>query len=150
MAIPQLNPASKMNFLVTKIIQKLSDPNKCTEAEIIFKRTNGFVAKSQLKRKIIERLSSIEVSACKDKNNMDLNAKNVNVNTLKSIPDFLKPTQNPRPVFKLPDRQKFLKTREAKWQLVSDNLAKMDSVILEEYKERRKDYKNKSKKTFPF
>lgn len=159
MSIPQLNPASKMNSLVTRILQKLSNssnPNKFTEAEKIFKGIGGVVARSQLRKKVIERLTNSSLSDRIEGVDIEgariegVNVKNT-LNLNSSIPDFLKPTQTPRPPFKLPDRQKFLDLRQTKWQMVSENLAKMDTVILKEYRERRRENKGKSGgKSFPF
>ena len=157
MSIPQLNPASRMNSLAARILQKLSDssnPNKFIEAEKIFKGIGGVAARSQLRKKVIERLTSPSpndhrIEGARSESFNANNTPSLNLNS--SIPDFLKPAQSPRPPFKLPDRQKFLDLRQSKWQLISDNLAKMDTVILKEYRERRRENKEKNgAKKFPF
>lgn len=63
---------------------------------------------------------------------------------------FLLKPEPKRPKYLPPDTQKYLQPRLAKWQQISDNLDKMDSVILKEFRERRAELRSKSKKNNPF
>ena len=125
MAFPQLNSGIKMIALTTKILKATTGE----EAKKLFESVKGSVLQSKLKRKLIES---------SDPSNLDPKLS------------FLHP-QLKSPIYTPPDTSKYLIPRLAKWQLISDNMAKMEDGILKEYRERRKEGKGKEKKNkYPF
>ena len=122
MAFLQLNPASKITALAAKILAA-STP---TEAKSLFFGLKGGLLRSRLKKKLIQSGDPSKLA------------------------EFLMPAPK-SPVFLPPNQEKAAQSRLTKWQQISDNLLKMDSVILKEYRERRLEFKTKSKKNnYPF
>ena len=127
MTFLQLNPGSKISALATKI---LSAPTPEDAKNLFFSLRGGGLLRSRLKKKLLE-----------------IGAEEGEKEKLRA---FLVPAPK-SPVFLPPNREKALQDRLAKWQQVSDNLMKMDSVILKEYRERRAEFKSKIKKNnYPF
>lgn len=120
MPFPNLNVGSRLSVLTAKFLQSKS----ASEAESIYFSQKGSILRSRLKKNLIAA---------------QIDGKN-------EIFGFLlrPPAKDPR--YLAPNPQTYLQPRLAKWQQISDNLAKMDSVILKEYRERRADFKAKSKK----
>lgn len=132
MTFPQLNGGSKMAALATKILKATTSE----EAKKIFESVKGSVLQSKLKKKLLES-SSCGLSS------ESFGSFNPNLS-------FLQP-EIKSPVYTPPNPSKYLTPRLAKWQLISDNLAKMDDGILKEYRERRREGKGKEKKNkYPF
>ena len=130
MGFPQLKPGRAISLLTDRILTAATP----LDAQKIFSSVKGGVRQNRLKRRLF-------AATC---NELKVEQKNANIS-------FLNPVQDsPRPSFKLPDTDKFIKPRLAKWQLIAENLAKMDSVILKEYRERRQEAKSKSKNSNPF
>ena len=114
-----------MIALTTKILKATTGE----EAKKLFESVKGSVLQSKLKKKLIE---------LSDPSNLDPKLS------------FLHP-QLKSPVYTPPDTSKYLAPRLAKWQLISDNMAKMEDGILKEYRERRREGKGKEKKNkYPF
>ena len=130
MTFPQLNAGSRIATLAAKILSAATPE----EAKNLFFSMKGGILRSRLKKHLI---------------NANFNANNVNSGNSKI--DFLIPPPK-NPVFLPPSTEKAaLQARLAKWHQISDNLAKMDTVILKEWRERRAEYKSKSKKNnYPF
>lgn len=127
MTFPQLNAGSRIAALSAKILSAATP----AEAKNLFFSLKGGLLRSRLKKHLINVTG--------------------NANNGKSLIDFLIPPPK-KPVFLPPSTEKAaIQARLAKWQQISDNLAKMDSVILKEWRERRAEYKTKSKKNnYPF
>lgn len=124
MAIPQLNAGTRMLELTAKILRAATTE----EAQKIFESVKGSVLQSKLKRKLIESSAGI----------------------LSPTLTFLQPPIK-SPVYRLPNSTKHLIARQNKWQMIAENLAKMDDGILKEYRERRREGREKEKKNkYPF
>lgn len=124
MAIPQLNAGTRMLELTTKILRSATTEG----ARKIFENVKGSVLQSKLKRKLIESSAG-------------------------TLPPTLTFLQSPikSPVYRPPNSTRHLNARAAKWQMIAENLAKMDDGILKEYRERRREGKEKEKKNrYPF
>lgn len=120
-----------MAALTAKILQATTSE----EAKKIFETVQSSVLQSKLKKKLIE--SAGPAAAIPDPEKL-------------SKLSFLQP-QIKSPTYTPPDTAKYLTPRLVKWQLISDNLAKMDDGILKEYRERRREGKGKEKKNkYPF
>lgn len=116
-----------MAALVTKILKATTSE----EAKKLFGSVKGSVLQSKLKKKLLDSSSE------------SFGSFNPNLT-------FLQP-ETKSPVYIPPNPSKYLTPRLAKWQLISDNLAKMDDGILKEYRERRREGKGKEKKNkYPF
>ena len=109
-----------MASLTAKLLQSKSS----TEAQALYSSVKGALMRSHLKKKVIE--SQIDGKA-------DLFA-------------FLLRPETKSPTYLPPNPDTYLQPRMAKWQQISNNLAKMDTVILKEYRERRAEFKIKAKK----
>ena len=130
MTFPQLNSGSRMAALAKKILQAATSE----EAKKIFQSVKGSVLQSKLKRKLIE------IESTSSSTPLNLNPK---------LSFLQAPIKSP--IYTPPDPSKFLAHRLAKWQLISDNMAKMEDTILKEYRERRSEGKWKEKKNkYPF
>lgn len=108
-----------MTALTTKILRATSSE----EAQKLFAGVKGSVLQSKLKRKLIESSAT----------------------GLDPKLSFLQ-AEIKKPCYLPPDNSKHLTARFNKWQLISENMAKMDSVILKEYRDRRRESKEKGKK----
>jgi hypothetical protein len=108
-----------MTALTTRILKAATSE----EAKKLFDGVKGSVLQSKLKRKLIES------------NDSELDPKLSFLQAEIKSPSYLPP-----------DNSKYLAARMNKWQLISENMAKMDSVILKEYRERRRESKEKGKK----
>lgn len=125
MAFPQFNAGVKIAALASKFLQSKSS----LEAESFYKSIKSISKRSRLKKKVIE-------STQPDKD---------------TVFSFLLRPEPKSQNFTPPNPEPRLQVRFAKWQQISDNLAKMDSVILKEYRERRAEFKARSKKNMnPF
>lgn len=125
MPFPHLNVGSRLSALTTKFLQSKSS----TEAESLYSSLKGSIMRSRLKKKLI-------ASQVPDK---------------ETIFGFLLKPEAKAPRYAPPNPQTYLQPRLAKWQQIADNLAKMDDVILKAYRERRAEFKSKSKKNnYPF
>lgn len=124
MTFPQLNAGTRLISLTNKIISA-STPE---ESKKLFFSVKGGLLRSRLKKKIIQSPREDD-----------------------SMLSFLIPKPK-SPVFLPPSKpEKTLQARQSKWLQISDNLLKMDSVILKEYREKRKEFKTKSKRNnYPF
>jgi hypothetical protein len=147
MAFPQLNSGSRMAALTTRILKATTSQ----EAQKLFESVKGSVLQSKLKRKLIESFNPTRKSI----ESFDPTRKSIDsFDPTKIIIDpklsFLQPKIK-APVYAPPETSKYLTPRHAKWQLISENMAKMDDSILKEYRERRRDGKGKEKKNkYPF
>ena len=124
MAFPQLNAGSRITALAAKI---LAAPTPGEARNLFFSRKGGLL-RSRLRKKLIAAPNASE------------SPQTAFLIALPKSPVFLPPTP-----------EKALQARLAKWHQVSDNLQKMDSVILKEYRDRRSEFKTKTKKNnYPF
>lgn len=122
MTFVQLNAGSRIAALATKIISAPSPQ----DAKNLFFSLKGGLLRSRLKKKLLET---------GDKT---------------ALAEFLLPAPK-SPVFLPPNRETALQSRLAKWQQISDNLAKMETVTVKEYRERRAEFKTKTKRNnYPF
>lgn len=134
MTFPQLNPAGRLSRLAARIVQSKS----VEEAKGIISSVQGAVMQSKLKRKVM---------AERKENTLPLGSSGDSINHLSTLFQRDLKVQS----FKQPNSQLYLAPRQAKWQLISDNLAKMDEVTMREYRERRREGKSKAKKNnYPF
>ena len=109
---------------MTALTSKILKAATTEEAKKLYESVKGSVLQSKLKRKLIESTHP--------------DAIDTKLSFLRSQPKS--------PTYKLPDSSKYLGPRMAKWQTIAENLAKMDEVILKEYRERRREGKDKEKK----
>lgn len=128
------------------LTKKILKATTSEEAKKIFESVKGSVLQSKLKKKLIES-STLSSEAF---NTLTIDPLTLNPLTIDPKLSFLQ-AQVKAPVYTQPNPSKYLTPRLAKWQLISDNLAKMDDGILREYRERRREGKGKEKKNkYPF